>query len=191
MNKFLFTTTALIASSNVAIAQELIDQVNISGNKRLQTELIESYLPFTAGMTYSYGIEQKIIKTLYSTGQFSDVLVKWDNSTGSLNIEVKENPQVNRVAFEDNEELDDSVLKKVITIKSRSVFTNAKVQEDISAIKKAYVTKGYYLVEVYPEYIKQSQNRIDVIYKINEASVNTHHGRRSKVYTSGFGSRCG
>lgn len=168
MNKFLFTTTALIASSNVAIAQELIEQVNIAGNKRLQTELIESYLPFTAGMTYSYGIEQKIIKTLYSTGQFSDVMVKWDNTTGVLNIDVKENPQVNRVAFEDNEELDDSVLKKVVNIKSRAVFTNAKVQDDISAIKKAYVTKGFYLVEVYPEYIKQSQNRIDVIYKIKE-----------------------
>lgn len=170
MNKFLFTTTAVIAATNVAVAQDLIENVNILGNKRIQTELIESYLPYTPGMTYTQGVEQKVIKTLYSTGLFSDVLVNWNTTTKQLDVTVSENPQVNKVAFEDNEEIDDSVLKKIISIKSRSVFTNAKVQADISAIKKAYVTKGFYLVEVYPEYIKQSQNRLDVIYKIKEGS---------------------
>ena len=168
MNKFLLTTTALLATTNVAIAQDLIDSVDIKGNKRLSTELIETYLPYTVGMTHAAGVEQKIIKNLYGTGLFSDVRVTWDNALKKLIVEVKENPQVNKVAFEDNEEIGDDILNKVITIKSRSVFSSAKVQEDINAIQKAYRTKGFYLVEVSPEYIKRSQNRIDVIYKIKE-----------------------
>lgn len=168
MNKFLLTTSALIATTTVVQAQSIITEIEITGNKRLQTELVESYLPYSAGMTYTKGLEQKIIKRLYATGLFSDVLVSFDKSTDKLMVEIKENPQVNKVAFEDNNEITDSVLNKIISIKSRSVFSNTKVQDDINAIQKAYRTKGYYLVEISPEYIKRSQNRIDVIYKINE-----------------------
>ena len=168
MKKLLLTTSAIVATANVAMAQQIIDEINIKGNKRLQPELIETYLPYSSGRTYTVGMEQQIIKKLFATGLFSDVRVSWDKSTGQMTVEVNENPQVNRVAFEDNEEIADSVLEKIITLKSRAVFTNTKVQEDINAIQKAYRTKGYYLVEVSPEYIKRDQNRIDVIYKITE-----------------------
>lgn len=168
MNKYLIITAALFGSTTIVQAQSVISSIDITGNNRLQKELVQSYLPYSVGMTYTNGLEQKIIKSLYSTGLFSDVLVSYDNNANKLNIQVKENPQVNKVAFEDNDELSDDVLNKIITVKSRSVFTNSKVQNDINAIQKAYRTKGFYLVEVSPEYIKRDQNRIDVIYKIVE-----------------------
>ena len=170
MNKFLLTSASLLASTTVVQAQSIIDAIEITGNKRLPQELVESYLPYSEGMTYTSGLKKKIIKSLYSTKQFSDIKVTFDPAFGKLLIEVKENPQVNKVAFEDNEEIADSVLKKIISIKSRSVFTGAKVADDIKAIKEAYYTKGYQSVEVRPEYIKRDQNRIDVIYKIKEGS---------------------
>ena len=135
MNKFLLTSASLLASTTVVQAQSIIDAIEITGNKRLPQELVESYLPYSEGMTYTSGLKKKIIKSLYSTKQFSDIKVTFDPAFGKLLIEVKENPQVNKVAFEDNEEIADSVLKKIISIKSRSVFTGAKVADDIKAIK--------------------------------------------------------
>ncbi|PPR08857.1 MAG: hypothetical protein CFH44_00644, partial [Proteobacteria bacterium] len=51
MKKLLLTTSAIVATANVAMAQQIIDEINIKGNKRLQPELIETYLPYSSGMT--------------------------------------------------------------------------------------------------------------------------------------------
>lgn len=164
----LLLTLGLLFVAEYAMATDLIDEIIILGNKRVQNEVILSYLPYSAGMAYSQGVEESVVKAIYATGLFADVIVNWDQKNKTLQVQVKGNPQINKVAFEGNEEIDSSVLEKQISLRPRSIYSSAKISADIKTIEKMYQVQGYYLAKVLPEYIQRDQNRIDLIYKIDE-----------------------
>ena len=85
-----------------------------------------------------------------------------------LNIVVVENPSINIVAFEGNDELSDDILKAETSIKSRHFFTIASVKNTVQKIKRIYRYKGYFLAKIEPKIIKKPQNRVDVVFEITE-----------------------
>lgn len=165
--KKILVSLLLLGLVGTANAAE-INKIKVEGNKRVQTALVLSYIPYSEGMTYTDGVEQKVIKDIYATGLFSDVKVSWNGDNGLLTIKVEENPQINKVLFDGNSELSDKVLKKEITLNPRDIYTNAKVKDDVQKIEKMYQLRGFYKAKVFPEYIERSQNRIDLIYRIEE-----------------------
>lgn len=150
----------------VSVYAQTIKSIDVQGNERVESSTVRNYLSVSQGDTYEPRMANSMIKTLYSTGLFSNVEVYWDGA--SLSISVSENPLVNKIAFEGNDELDEDILKEIVSLRSRSIYTPGKIQRDVTEIQAAYRSRGYYLTDVKPQIIERDQNRVDVIYNVTE-----------------------
>ena len=106
------------------------------------------------------------LKSLYATGLFRDVRIGRDG--GRVVVEVAENPIVNRVAFEGNRKISDDVLRNEAQLRARSVFTPQAAQADRQRILELYARRGRFGAVVEPKIIELEQNRVDVVYEIQE-----------------------
>ncbi|HET9574510.1 MAG TPA: outer membrane protein assembly factor BamA, partial [Methyloceanibacter sp.] len=149
-----------------AHAQGVIQNIRVEGNKRVEPETVRSYLTFTAGDAYDPAQIDESLKALFATGLFQDVRIRREGST--VVVVVEENPIVARVAFEGNREVEDDTLASEVQLKARAVYTRARVQADVQRILDVYRRQGYYAAAVNPKIINLDNNRIDVVFEINE-----------------------
>ena len=84
---------------------------------------------------------------------------------------VVENPIINRVAFEGNDRIDDDALESETELRARVVFTRTKVQNDVQRILELYRRSGRFAATVDPKVIELPQNRVDLVFEINEGPV--------------------
>ena len=133
---------------------------------RVEPETVRTYLTFNVGDPYDLARVDESLKALFATGLFQDVRIRREGST--VVVIVVENPIVSRVAFEGNSEVDDDALSREVQLKPRSVYTRARVQADVQRILDLYRRQGLYAAQVNPKIINLDNNRIDVVFEINE-----------------------
>ena len=163
----------LSASAQGAVIRSIV----VEGNRRVEPETVRSYLTFSTGDTYNAAEVDQSLKTLFATGLFQDVRIR--RQGGTIIVIVVENPIVNRVAFEGNREIKDDTLASEVQLKSRAVYTRARVQADVQRIFNLYRRQGLYAAQVEPQIIRLDSNRIDVVFEINE-------GPKTKVRSINF-----
>ena len=161
--------TSAPAPAAAPITQTKVQSIAIKGNQRVDTESVKSYLAFSQGADFSDADLNKSIKALFSTGLYSDVNISEDN--GNIEVDVVENPIISQVAFEGNEGIEDDKLSPEVTLKSRSIYTKAAVQEDVQRLANIYRKSGRFNAEIVPKVILKDQNRVDLIFEINEGAV--------------------
>jgi outer membrane protein insertion porin family len=83
-------------------------------------------------------------------------------------VKVVENPIVNRIAFEGNSKISQKTLEDEVQMKPRMVFTRAKVQSDVQRIIEVYRRGGRFAAQVEPKTVQLAQNRVDLVFEINE-----------------------
>jgi outer membrane protein insertion porin family len=153
-----------------ALAQgATIRAINVVGNKRVEPETVRSYLQFSVGNEYDPGKVDGSIKALFGTGLFSDVRI--DRSGADVVVTVVENPVINQIAFEGNSEVDTETLKNEVQLKPRSVFTRARVQQDVQRVLDVYRRQGRYAATVEPKIIELEQERVNLVFEINEGAA--------------------
>ncbi|MFA5207053.1 MAG: POTRA domain-containing protein, partial [Lentisphaeria bacterium] len=159
---------AVLALSSLAapVWAAPVKSVRIQGNERVEVETIQSYLPYKTGTEFNPDDTSRIIRSLYATGLFANVELKFDPAAGTVNVNVVENPMVNRVAFEGNKDIDTKRLNEIVGLKPRAIYSPAKVQEDVQALQAAYRARGRFTTTVNAQLIQRDQNRVDVIYAI-------------------------
>jgi outer membrane protein insertion porin family len=150
-------------------AAEVIRDIRVTGNRRVEPETVRSYLRFNVGDPYDPAKVDQSIKSLFATGLFSDVRIDRDGS-GVL-ITVVENPVINQVAFEGNSEVDKDTLKNEVQLKPRSVFTRARVQADVQRILDVYRRQGRFAASVEPKIIELDSNRVNLVFEITEGAA--------------------
>lgn len=143
-----------------------IQTIRVEGNKRVEPETVRSYLTFSTGDAYDPAQVDESLKALFATGLFQDVRIRREGAT--IVIVVIENPIVSRVAFEGNREIEDGTLASEVQLKARAVYTRSRVQADVQRILDLYRRQGYYAARVDPKIINVDNNRIDVVFEINE-----------------------
>ncbi len=152
-----------------AIAQGgQIRAIRVEGNQRIEEGTIRSYMLVQPGDGFDTDRIDRSLKTLYATGLFQDVQIS--RSGDSLIVKVIENPLVNRVAFEGNKKLTDEQLRPEVQIRPRAVFTPTVAEADRKRILDMYAKRGYYDARVDPQIIRLDQNRVDVVFQINDGS---------------------
>jgi outer membrane protein insertion porin family len=100
---------------------------------------------------------------------FADVDVYARGST--VVVRVEENPLINRVNFEGNDEIKDDNLIKEVELRERMIFTRARVQSDVQRIVALYRRSGHFSARVEPKIIRLPQNRVDLVFEINEGGA--------------------
>jgi outer membrane protein insertion porin family len=148
---------------------DIIRAIRVEGTNRIEAETVVSYMLIKPGDPYDIARVNSSIKTLFATGLFSDVSFRREGDT--LVVRVVENPIINRVAFEGNKKVDDDDLLKEITLRPRTVYTKTKVQRDVKRLLEVYRGNGRFAATITPKVIQLSQNRVDLVFEINEGDV--------------------
>lgn len=168
--KKIFLVTFLIAgmlSYNVMAADFTVRSIDINGLQRVEKETLLSYLGIKQGSSVSQETLDSAFKNLYATGLFSDIKMQ-TLKNGVLQITVEENPLIGERAFDGNKKLDDKILETEVQSAPNSLYNKAKVQQDVQRILEVYKRAGRYAVEVEPKIIKHDENRVDLIFEIDE-----------------------
>ena len=145
-----------------------ISEVRVEGNQRIEAGTVRSYMLVQPGDAFDTERLDRSLKALYATGLFADVAIRRDGSV--LVVRVSENPIVNRIVFEGNKKLTDENLRPEVQLRPRSVFTAALAQLDRQKILDAYAKKGRFGTRVEPKIIQLDQNRVDVIYEVDDGA---------------------
>ena len=156
--------TGLLAPEGPA---PIIQSIAVTGNQRIEGETIGSYLVVAPGDRADPQLLDLGVKTLFNTGLFSDVALSMQEG-GILLIEVKENPIVNQVILDGNKRVKEDKITEEVQLAPRSVFTRSKVQADVQRIIEVYRRTGRFAATVTPKVKPLEQNRVDVIYEIDE-----------------------
>lgn len=173
-----------LAVCSQAAAQGTISNISINGLQRVEKETALSYAGINTNKPVSSEELNAALKRLYDTGLFSDI--SFDTKGNTLVINVTENPVIGIRAFDGNDKIDDKILEAEVQSAPRSVFSKAKVQQDVQRILDVYKRAGRYGVSVEPKIIKKSENRVDLIFEIEEgpeAKIDTINFIGNKHYT--------
>src|SRR5690606_14002720 len=111
----------------------------------------------------------RALKSLFATGLFADVRLRREINT--LVVQVVENPIINRIAFEGNRRIDDEALTNEVQLRPRVVYTQTRVQADANRILEIYRRSGRFAATVEPKVIPLDQNRVDLVFEVNEGDV--------------------
>jgi outer membrane protein insertion porin family len=144
----------------------VVRSIAVTGNQRLEPETIVSYIKLRVGEPYDRERLDEALRDLYATDLFADVAIRDNN--GSLVVEVRESPVVNRIVLEGNKRLKDDKITPEIRLAPRQIFSRAKARADVARIIELYRRQGRFAATVEPKIVQLEQNRVDVVYEISE-----------------------
>ncbi|MBT4922570.1 MAG: outer membrane protein assembly factor BamA [Rickettsiales bacterium] len=136
----------------------------VRGNQRIESATIKSFfqgIDITSQKDLNHAL-----KRLQNTGIFSDI--KIINKSDILHVNVIENPLVNEIHFIGNKKLGSEVLQEELVLAPRSVYTKQVLKSDTQRIVEIYKRSGRVDIEVKPKVKFLDENRIDLIFEIEE-----------------------
>jgi outer membrane protein insertion porin family len=155
-----------VALGASGVHAEILRDIRLQGNQRIESSAIESYLGLQRGDNIGRAQLDKGLKSLYHTGFFSDISL--DFTDGVLRVDLEENPSINDIAFEGNNIIEDTDLMQEVSLQKRSIYTRSKVQADLKRLLDVYRRNGRYSAEITPKIIPREQNRVDLVFEIVE-----------------------
>jgi len=147
-----------------------IRSISVRGAERLEPATVISYSNLSPGQTYTAEALDTALKDLYATELFADVVIT-GAETGNLVITVRENPVINRIVLEGNKRIKNDKITPEIRLAPRQIFTRSKVRSDVDRIIELYKRSGRFAATVEPKIVQLDQNRVDLIFEINEGPV--------------------
>ena len=163
-----FAPVGAVFVSSSALAQT-VQSISVEGNRRVEVETIRSYFKPGPGGRLDQAAIDDGLKALIETGLFQDVKIN-RGAGGQIIVSVVENPVIGRIAFEGNKKIKDEQLTAEVQSKARGTFSRAMVQSDTLRIAEIYRRSGRYDVTVTPEIIEQPNNRVDLVFTVNEGA---------------------
>ncbi|MDP3641370.1 MAG: POTRA domain-containing protein, partial [Alphaproteobacteria bacterium] len=151
-----------------AVAAESIKDIQVKGSGRVDPSIIQSYLRSKSGDTYDSQLVNDDLKNLFAAGLFSSISFSFEGQT--LFIQVSENPILNEIAFEGMSAVPEDMVKKELHLESRQVFKKADVLKAVDILLQIYRAKGYFNARITPQIIERPENRLDLIFKIEEGA---------------------
>lgn len=147
----------------------VIREIRVEGTQRIEGATVRSYLTVQPGDTFSAERLDDSVKSLFATGLFADVTMRFDR--GALIVSVVENPIINRIAFEGNKRVKLEDLQAEVQLRPRVVYTRTRVQNDVQRILEIYRRGGRFAARVEPKIVQLEQNRVDLVFEIDEGPL--------------------
>ena len=164
-----FASSVAVAQDQSVVGGGTIESIRIEGTQRIENETVLSYFGIRTGDVFDPERIDTGLKKLFATGLFKDVAIRREGNT--LVINVVENPIINRIAFEGNRRIKDEDLQAELQLRPRIVFTQTRVQGDVQRILEVYRRSGRFAATVEPKIIPLEQNRVDLVFEINEGPL--------------------
>ncbi len=165
----LATAVPVLAQSVSAASSATVARIDVKGNQRIEALTVQSYMTIGAGDPFDARQVDQSLKALFATGLFADIAIRRQGNI--LVVDLVENPIINQLAFEGNKRVEDDALEQEVQLRPRIVYTRSRVQADVQRILQIYRRSGRYAASVEPKIIQLEQNRVDLIFEINEGPV--------------------
>jgi outer membrane protein insertion porin family len=155
-----------VAFSAQALAADVIRGIKVEGSQRIEPATVLSYIDVQAGDTFDPMAMNRALKALFATGLFADVSLYQEGA--ELVIVVVENPIINEIRFEGNNEIKKDLLLPEVQLRPRTVLTRTRLQADVDRLQDIYRWTGYFAAKIDPKIIKLDQNRVNLVFEIDE-----------------------
>lgn len=156
--------------------QELITQVRVTGNKRIEADAIERVIRVKPGDVMRVGELSKDMKNIYKMGYFKDIRLEAEESDGGKAIvfHVQEKPTIRRISFSGNKVFKDDKMRENLSISTGSILNIFTINSNIEQLELMYKEKNYHNIQINYTVIEQDNNQADIEIIVEE-------GRKIKI----------
>lgn len=163
-------TQALVGRAGLGGAGDLIAQVRVKGNRRIESDAIRSRIRSREGDPFNRARVARDVREVQSLGFFNDVNVYADRTSEGLilTFEVEENPVIREVSIVGNDNIDTEKIEEILTLTTGSTLDYPLLHENSDRIEQRYRQEGYYLAEVNSSIDPISEGSVSVEFKIKE-----------------------
>lgn len=165
-------TLGVQADVPVPSGSDVITEVRVEGNRRVEPEVIKRALKNKLGRPFDPALTGADLQSLWSLGYFQDIqLLTQRLPTGGIVyvVRISERPSIRDWRLQGNEELSKDDFKETIDLKPFQILDLDAVRRNVKKIQEKYVEKGFFLAEVtYQIAPVPGSNQIDVVFVINE-----------------------
>jgi len=182
---YLLSMAAIATCSFTASAADnhapLILSIGVAGNHVVETETVLARIDSKVGQPLNRKTISQDVRRLFKSGDFSDVRVEGTRIDAGVHLiyQVKEYPLIAKLSFNGNEEVKTKDLKLRMKLKPGLVFSPDYINADRSTIRKGYLKKGYYQVQIDFVSTPLADGRVDV-------DINIHEGDVTRIQRIGF-----
>jgi len=169
LRKLIFFLLVFFLCNSTFADEFFINEIEIDGLERIERDTVILFSKLNINDLYSNDIGNRALKELYNTDLFSDVKIEFVD--GHLNISLKENPTINLIKFKGNNKKNDDDLLGQISLRERSIYSRSKVKKDVKKLLSLYQRSGRLSTEVVPKVETLKDNRVNLIFEINESDV--------------------
>jgi len=165
MSKFFIQFFIFYIILTFTVYSDNYEKIIINGNERISNETILVFSEISNNQSLDENSINLILKKLYKTGFFKDVLVKIENN--NLIINVLENPIIQTVLIEGiKKKKTKKSLYEILSLKDRSSYNLSLVKNDEIAILNFLKNEGYFFSNITSSFQDLGDNKIDLIYEI-------------------------
>ncbi len=162
----------LFANAVWAVEPFTVRDIRVEGLQRVEPGTIFGSLPFRVGEGYNDEKGAAAIRALFGLGLFKDV--RLEVSGDVLVVVVEERPTVADVDFVGTKEFDKEVLQKALRevgIADGKPFDRALADKAEQELKRQYLNKSLYGVEVITTVTPIERNRVNLTFTVVEGEV--------------------
>ena len=153
-------------------------KIIINGNERISQETILVFSELPSDKSLDENSINDILKKLYKSGFFKDVIIKIENN--NLIINVVENPIIQTVFIKGvKRKKTEESLYEILSLKDRSSYNLSLLKKDEKLILNYLKEKGYYFSDVTSSYQDLGDNKIDLLF-------NVELGKKAKISKISF-----
>ncbi|MDR1829210.1 MAG: BamA/TamA family outer membrane protein [Candidatus Fibromonas sp.] len=154
-----------------------VGSISIEGALYTEPSMFKSRISLKENAKYSPSVlaEQvkKSIESLYETGKFDDVRAYaryGENGDVDLIFEVSEQPALDTLLIEGNDDVTEDELRLKTRIVSGDVYSKSDLERDRQAILSHYRSQGFLLAEAWVEEIPVEEHKNKVIIHVSEGN---------------------
>jgi outer membrane protein insertion porin family len=174
MRKFLVPAlfAGLMSAHVFAFEPFVVRDIRVEGIQRTEAGTVFSYLPVRVGESFTEDKAAEAIKALFATGFFKDVRVEVEGDV--LVVVVEERPAIASLEFVGMKEFDKETIKKAMRdfgLAESRILDRAVLERAEQEMKRQYLTRGLYSVEVKTTTTPLERNRVAVTFQIDEGAA--------------------
>ena len=150
--------------------QQIIIDIAVTGNKRVETDAILKIIDTQAGDIIKSDNISKDLRKIYEMGYFDNVVVEkqsLDNGV-KLNFIITEKSTVRKVLFENNYIYEDVELNEFVNTRTGSILNVYKLNADVNKMRLMYTEKNYHNCTVTYEIVTLENSQADIIFSFKE-----------------------
>ena len=157
------------AVAQAGFAPFVVKDIRVEGLQRTEPGTVFSYLPVKVGETMNEERAQQALRALFATGFFQDVRLEVEGEV--LVIFVQERPAIAQIDFSGMKEFEPDAVRKVLREQGMAegrIFDRSVLDTAEQEIKRQYLSRGLYAVEVQTTVTPLERNRVAINIAVTE-----------------------